>query len=83
MLGVALVILSILGIAAYSYKANRAGALTLSEAVLDALQHLQEDHGAGRDGNSDPVRARFRPRTRGGNFGAHAGRSVGICPAWI
>jgi len=37
-LGVALVILSILGIAAYSYKANRAGALALSEAVLDALQ---------------------------------------------
>ena len=38
MLGVALVILSILGIAAYSYKANRAGALALSESVLDALQ---------------------------------------------
>lgn len=37
-LGVALVILSILGIAAYSYRANRAGALMLSEAVLDALQ---------------------------------------------
>ncbi len=37
-LGVALVILSILGIAAYSYKANRAGALALSETVLDALQ---------------------------------------------
>ncbi len=37
-LGVALVILSILGIAAYSYQANRAGALLLSEAVLDALQ---------------------------------------------
>ena len=38
MLAVALVILSILGIAAYSYQANRAGALMLSEAVLDALQ---------------------------------------------
>lgn len=37
-LGVALVILSILGIAAYSYQANRAGALLLSEAVLDTLQ---------------------------------------------
>ena len=37
-LAVALVILSILGIAAYSYQANRAGALMLSEAVLDALQ---------------------------------------------
>ena len=38
MLGVALVILSILGIAFYSYQANRAGALALSESVLDALQ---------------------------------------------
>lgn len=37
-LGVALVILSILGIAAYSHQANRAGALLLSETVLDALQ---------------------------------------------
>ncbi len=37
-LGVVLVILSILGIALYSYQANRAGALLLSEAVLDALQ---------------------------------------------
>ena len=38
MLGVALVVLSILGIAFYSYQANRAGALALSESVLDALQ---------------------------------------------
>lgn len=37
-LGVMLVILSILGISLYSYQANRAGALVLSEAVLDALQ---------------------------------------------
>lgn len=37
-LGVVLVILSILGISLYSYQANRAGALVLSEAVLDALQ---------------------------------------------
>jgi len=37
-LGVALVILSILGISLYSYQANRAGALVLSEAVLDGLQ---------------------------------------------
>ncbi len=37
-LGVALVILSILGISLYSYQANRAGALLLSGAVLDGLQ---------------------------------------------
>ena len=37
-LGVALVILSILGISLYSYQANRAGALMLSGAVLDGLQ---------------------------------------------
>ena len=37
-LGVVLVILSILGISLYSYQANRAGALVLSEAVLDGLQ---------------------------------------------
>jgi len=37
-LGVALVILSILGISLYGYQANRAGALMLSETVLDALQ---------------------------------------------
>jgi len=37
-LGVALVILSILGISLYSYQANRAGALVLSGAVLDGLQ---------------------------------------------
>ncbi len=37
-LGVALVVLSILGISLYSYRANRAGALVLSEAVLSGLQ---------------------------------------------
>ncbi len=37
-LGVALVILSILGVSLYSYQANRAGALMLSGAVLDGLQ---------------------------------------------
>jgi len=37
-LGVALVVLSILGISLYSYQANRAGALALSETVLDGLQ---------------------------------------------
>ena len=37
-LGVALVILSILGISLYSYQANRAGALVLSEALLSELQ---------------------------------------------
>ncbi len=37
-LGVALVVLSILGISLYSYRANRAGALVLSEAVLEGLQ---------------------------------------------
>lgn len=38
LLGVALVILSILGISLYSYQANRAGALSLSNAVLTELQ---------------------------------------------
>ncbi len=38
LLGVALVILSILGIALYSYRADRAAALVLSRAVLDGLQ---------------------------------------------
>ncbi len=38
LLGVALVILSILGISLYSYQANRAGALVLSQALLDGLQ---------------------------------------------
>lgn len=38
LLGVALVILSILGISLYSYQANRAGALTLSRALLNGLQ---------------------------------------------
>ncbi len=37
-LGVALVILSILGVALYSYQANRAGALRLSANLLDGLQ---------------------------------------------
>ncbi len=38
LLGVALVILSILGISLYSYRADRAAALVLSRAVLDGLQ---------------------------------------------
>ena len=38
LLGVTLVILSILGISLYSYRATRAGALTLSKAVLTELQ---------------------------------------------
>jgi len=37
-LGVALVILSILGISLYTYQVNRAGALILSKAVLGGLQ---------------------------------------------
>ncbi len=37
-LGVTLVVLSILGISLYSYNANRAGALVLSDALLDGLQ---------------------------------------------
>ncbi len=38
LLGVALVILSILGISLYGYRADRAAALVLSRAVLDGLQ---------------------------------------------
>ncbi len=38
LLGVALVILSILGISLYTYRADRAAALVLSRAVLDGLQ---------------------------------------------
>ena len=37
-LGVALVVLSILGISLYSYQANRAGALFLSGTLLDGVQ---------------------------------------------
>ena len=38
LLGVALVILSILGVSLYTYRADRAAALVLSRAVLDGLQ---------------------------------------------
>ena len=38
LLGVVLVILSILGIALYNYEANQAGALLLSQVVLNGLQ---------------------------------------------
>ncbi len=38
LLGVALVVLSILGVAFYSYQANRAGALALSANLLDGLR---------------------------------------------